>query len=54
MTLSEYITAEFGIMPDEVQLEQIREIVKDMDKLYIQSEIRKMNTFTPYPINKDF
>jgi hypothetical protein len=26
-TLSEYITAEFGIIPDEVQLEQIREIV---------------------------
>jgi aspartate aminotransferase-like enzyme len=27
-TLSEYITAEFGIVPDEVQLEQIREIVR--------------------------
>jgi len=27
MTLSEYITSEFGIVPDEVQLEQIREIV---------------------------
>lgn len=25
-TLQEYITAEFGIVPDEVQLEQIREI----------------------------
>jgi len=29
MTLSEYITAEFGIVPDEVQLVQIREIVKE-------------------------
>lgn len=28
MTLSEYITSEFGIVPDEVQLEQIREIVR--------------------------
>lgn len=27
MTLQEYITSEFGIVPDEVQLEQIREIV---------------------------
>ena len=27
MTLSEYIKTEFGIVPDEVQLEQIREIV---------------------------
>jgi len=27
MTLQEYITAEFGIVPDEIQLEQIREIV---------------------------
>jgi len=28
MILQEYITAEFGIVPDEVQLEKIREIVK--------------------------
>lgn len=28
MNLSEYITAEFGIVPDNVQLEQIREIVR--------------------------
>ena len=27
MTLTEYITAEFGIVPDDVQLETIREIV---------------------------
>lgn len=27
MTLSEYITAEFGLIPDEVQLEQIRRLV---------------------------
>jgi len=29
MTLSEYIQTEFGIVPDEVQLEQIREIVRN-------------------------
>ena len=27
MTLSEYITSEFGIVPDEVQLETIQELV---------------------------
>lgn len=75
MTLQEYITAEFGIVPDEVQLEQIREIVrtelmgkitrektktildwiKEYDRIKPQPyDIQKMNTFTPYPINKDF
>lgn len=27
MTLSDYLTSEFGIVPDEVQLETIRDIV---------------------------
>ena len=27
MTLTEYITTEFGIVPDDVQLETIRELV---------------------------
>lgn len=29
MTLSEYITSEFGIVPDEVQLEQIKRLVNE-------------------------
>lgn len=75
MTLQEYITSEFGIVPDEVQLEQIREIVskelmakvtrektksvldwiKESNRIKpIPYEMQKMNTFTPYPVNKDF
>ena len=40
MTLSEYITAEFGIIPDDVQLEQIREIVhtETLDKIIIDNK----------------
>ena len=40
MTLSEYITEEFGIVPDEVQLEQIREIVhtETLDKIIIDNK----------------
>jgi hypothetical protein len=38
MTLQEYITAEFGIVPDEVQLDQIRDIVV---KEYARIEIKR-------------
>ena len=40
MTLSEYITEEFGIVPDDVQLEQIREIVhtETLDKIIIDNK----------------
>lgn len=45
MTLSEYITSEFGIVPDNVQLEQIREIVV---KEYARIEIKK--GYLPEPV----
>jgi hypothetical protein len=45
MTLPEYIQTEFGIVPDDVQLDQIREIVRGTDRLDIYSKLQKMNKF---------
>jgi hypothetical protein len=38
MTLQEYIITEFGIVPDDVQLEQIREIINTevLDKIVVE------------------
>lgn len=44
MTLSEYITSEFGIVPDEVQLHWIRE--KSQEKSELQERLDKLNV--PY------
>jgi hypothetical protein len=41
-TLQEYITSEFGIVPDYVQLEQIREIVNKEQ----MSKVLRKNTKT--------
>lgn len=49
MTLKEYITAEFGLIPDEVQLEQIRELAEEerLDRI-----IEKRSKKFPEPLPK--
>jgi len=49
MTLQEYITSEFGIVPDEVQLEKIRELSEEerIDRI-IENRTRKL----PEPLPK--